>query len=514
MTSKTKIGLAAAAALCLASALSPAVARAEALRDRFSAGGYFRIMARPDFQGGATQLGYWNLYGRLLNEGPWGALELKLDIVQNNPGKSDAWAAVFAKIEGGSFANTDMGRGNLGNFANTQLYVKAGNVLLDGVTWQLGTLYTYPGDLGLYDLRPADLFWDTVGLSATWDSEHLQLILGVGDAGFGIRGTSYSTILTGGGFLKFHVNHLELGAGAQYRYEPMVAGNKNAPYATTLGGAGVPYADFARGECGQALVRGEPRPGAHLPQARGARLRVLEGGGLPGLRRVRAAALEQLFFNFQRLHPENFHKETHAGQEYTIYAHDLTDDRYQWMLGNEMQIAIVPERLDVVWGLLYGKAYNEDKRAADGSWLQIPGDDSRTYCSTVLRLQAYLTRTLHLLAESSVAQEKSDLGNAYRSHYDSVFLNTAGVPDSRGFEYGDSDTRTTWQLKVGPVLNPTGIGIFTRPSLRILYGLQYSSQQAAYGNSFVQTLDQFNDFPTSSESHWHHVLAIEAEAWF
>ena len=30
----------------------------------------FAFKARPDFQGGSTGLGYWNLYGRLLNEGP------------------------------------------------------------------------------------------------------------------------------------------------------------------------------------------------------------------------------------------------------------------------------------------------------------------------------------------------------------------------------------------------------------------------------------------------------------
>lgn len=512
MTSRIRIALAAVAALAV-SALGGA-AHAEALRDRFSAGGYFRIMARPDFQGGATTLGYWNLYGRLLNEGPWGALELKLDIVQNNPGKNDAWAAVVAKIEGGSFANTDMGRGNLGNYANTQLYVKAGNVLLEGVTWQLGTLYTYPGDLGLYDMRPADLFWDTVGLSATYDSEYIQLILGIGDAGFATRGTNYSTILTGGGFLKFHVNHFELGAGGQYRYEPQVAGNKNAPYATTLGGAGISYENFARREVvkrwleenpGQALIF--PKPEARASDSWKA-VAYLGVGGFGPFR------WDSLYFNFQKLHPDNFYTENVGGQDYNIYVHDLTDDRYQWLLGNEMQINVVPDRLDLVWGLVYGKAYNGDKKDAAGNALRIPGDDSRTFWSTVLRLQAYLTRTLHFLAESSYAEEKSDLGNAYRTHFDSVFQNTGGVPDTRGFEYGDSDARKTWQLKVGPVLNPTGIGIFTRPSLRILYGVQYSSQQAAYGNSFVQTLDQFNDFPTSAESHWHHVLAIEAEAWF
>ena len=33
--------------------------------------GYVRAGARPDFQGAGATLGYWNLYGRLLNEGPY-----------------------------------------------------------------------------------------------------------------------------------------------------------------------------------------------------------------------------------------------------------------------------------------------------------------------------------------------------------------------------------------------------------------------------------------------------------
>ena len=45
-------------------------------------GGYARIMARPDMQGGAGRLGYWNLYGRLLNEGPYAALDFDYDVLK------------------------------------------------------------------------------------------------------------------------------------------------------------------------------------------------------------------------------------------------------------------------------------------------------------------------------------------------------------------------------------------------------------------------------------------------
>ena len=74
-------------------ALVSTAALAQAPDSRFSAGGYFRIMARPDFQGGNGRLGYWNLNGRLMNEGPYAALEMKLDLLQAPPGTTDIWAS-------------------------------------------------------------------------------------------------------------------------------------------------------------------------------------------------------------------------------------------------------------------------------------------------------------------------------------------------------------------------------------------------------------------------------------
>jgi hypothetical protein len=144
----------------------------------------------------------------------------------------------------------------------------------------------------------------------------------------------------------------------------------------------------------------------------------------------------------------------------------------------------------------------------------VAGEDNRVFVSGVLRLQLYLTETLHVLGETSLAYEKSLNGNLWRGHYDSIFTSTKGRSDSEGLEYGDMDTRKTWQLKVGFVLNPTGLGVYTRPSIRILYGLQYSTMHDAFGNSFSQTLDQFNTFAEKSDRRWHSIVALEAEAWF
>jgi hypothetical protein len=130
-----------------------------------------------------------------------------------------------------------------------------------------------------------------------------------------------------------------------------------------------------------------------------------------------------------------------------------------------------------------------------------------------LRLQAYLTPTVHFLVENSVATERSRNGRMFREHADSIFANTDGVPDARGLEVGDTDRRDTWQGKAGFVLNPVGRGIYVRPSLRLLYGVQMSNQNNAFGNAFVETLDQYNDFD-NVEQHVHHLLAAEAEVWF
>jgi hypothetical protein len=490
-------------------ALCPSFALAEAPRDRFSAGGYFRVMTRPDFEGGNSRLGYWNLYGRLLNEGPWGALELKLDALTAQPGSNEVWASIHSKLEGGSFANTDPSRGRLDQFGVTQLYIKAGNVLLDRVTWQVGTLESYFGDLGLYDMRPSSIFFDTVGLSARYQTERFDLLLGVGDSGYALRGPQYNTLLTGGGTLRVRLgSHLELGAGGQLAYEPEVTGNRFAPHAMSEGPDGyrISYEDVNRGEVLKRYFEENPGREELFPKPSPTSALSYKAIGYLGFGDIGPLRWNNLYVSWRRVHPENFTSESAGGREYLIYLKELTDERVQLLLGNELQLRLLPGRLDAAWGVLYGREINPDNRVA-------PGEDNRTYLSTVLRLQLYLTHTVHLLAESSLAEEKSLLGNLYREHADSIFRNTGGLPDSRGLELGETDTRRTWQLKAGVVLNPTGLGIYTRPSLRLLYGLQYSNQQAAFGHGFVESLDQYNLFQ-SPERHWHSVVAIEAEGWF
>lgn len=471
--------------------------------DRFQAAGYFRVMARPDLQGGDSRLGFWNLYGRLLNEGPWASLELRLSLLKQDTATKDVWSRVHARIEGGSVTTVDSGDGSLQNFRLTQLYVQAGNILLEDVTWQIGTLESYFGDLGLYDFRPSTIFNDTVGISGRYRKDTVELLLGFGDAGFKTRGDEYSTILSIGGSGRLRLGrHAEIGIGGQFYVEPQVEGNQYAPYNTP----GIEYEDFVRGEVAQRFLEQNPGMENFFPRPEATSSRSYRVVGYLGLGGFGPLLWNSLFVSLVRKHPDNFVTEEYMGRSYSIYINEFTDERYQLDIGSEMQLRLIPDRLDLVWAAWYGMSTDRDNDI-------VATENDRTVMSTVARLQLYLTNTTHLLAETSLAREKSANGNLYRAHFDSVFESTTGIADPRGLEFGDIDTRKTWQGKIGFVLNPLGFGIYTRPSLRLLYGLQYSNQNNAFGNSFIETLDDFNFFP-NKEQHWHHLLALEAEAWF
>ncbi len=481
--------------------IAPA-ALAEAERDRGSVGGYFRIMTRPDFQGGDGKLGYWNLYGRLLNEGPYGMLELKLDVLQEDPGKKNVWTSVHARIEGGSVQGADVLGGRLDQFRLSQLYARAGNLLFEDVTWQVGTLYYYYGDLGLYDVRPAALFFETVGLSATYKSDDVELLVGVGDSGYFIRGGAYSSILTAGLALRLRPSpKFEIGIGGQVFIEPQVTGNRFAPHVTP----GVDYEDFIRGEVVQRFIDDNPGQQDFFPRPEPTSDLSYKGLFYLGFG-AGPITWNNLFASVEKRPAENFRTEQSGGREFTIYAKDLTDERYVLTIGNEMQLELIAGKLDLVWGVLIGVHWDDDNSIA-------PSDDDRAYYSTVLRANYYATPTLHFLVETSLARETSTHGDRYRRFADSIFQATGGLSDPRGLEFGDSDTRDTWQLKLGPVLSPTGLGAWARPSFRFLYGLQHSSQINAFGNSFVESLDQFNEFGSPNQ-RWHHVLSLEVETWF
>ena len=468
-------------------------------------GGYFRVAARPDLQGGDGKLGYWNLYGRLLNEGSYAAVEMRWELLERDPSSHAVWSSLHAKIEGGSIANADGGNGRLDQLRLSQVYAEGGNILLDRVTWRIGTLDLWYGSLGLYDMWPARIFSQTIGLSANVRTDVIDLTLGFGDSGFGIRGPAYNSILTPGAALRVSAGkHLEFGVGGEAHFEPYIPGNVNAPYQTP----GVAYEDYVRGEVVTRWVEDNPNLLDYFPDPEGDASSSWKLIGYLGFGQLGPLRWNNLFASLERLHPDTFTTESYQGADFDIYIRDLTDQRYHLDIGNEVQLVLWPERLEAVVGFLYGHYWDVDNDIS-------PSDHDRTFASTVVRLQAFATPTVHFLVESSLARETSENGNAYRSHWDSIFSNTDGLADTRGLESGDASRRDTWQGKAGVVLNPLGPGIFSRPSLRLLYGVQYSTQQAAFGNSFLSTLDQFNDFELPErDMHWHHLAALETEVWF
>ncbi len=464
-------------------------------------GGYARVMARPDLQGGSGRLGYWNLYGRLLNEGPYAALDFDYDVLE--PSGDAPWTTIHMRVEGGSVGGADAGNGSLSNFRLSQLYMEAGNVLFPSVAWQVGTLERRMADLGLYDMWPASALGDTVGVSATLRTGALEMTLGGGDSGHTLRKDRYHPVGTVGGTARLGLgSHVQIGAGGEWSIEPGTVGHIHAPYDTP----GLDYEDWIRGETIQQYRAEHPIEADRFPDPVAASAQSGHAFAYLGFGGFGPLKWNGLTVRYERLHPEAPSQETWGDESEDIHVTSLTDERTVLTVGNEAHIAILPERLDAAWGVLYGKHADADNTVA-------PSDHNRWYASSVLRLQLALTPTLGLLTESSIAREVSEQGNQYREHEDSIFANTDGLADTRGLEYGDTDMRTTWQGKGGVVFNPLGPGIFSRPSLRILYGAQHSNENNAFSNHFVTTLDQFNEFGTV-EQHWHHILALEAEAWF
>lgn len=459
-------------------------------------GGYVRMMTRPDLQGGSGKLGHWNLYGRLLNESPYGLLDLHYDLVEKSGDKSP-WAVLHFRTEGPLF-----GPESIANWNISQVHVTSGNLTGSGHTWKIGSLEEYFGDLSLYDMRPGQIFNDTVGASLRIDTADSTFIVGAGDSGLNIRRGNYNAIPTAGFSLRFRpMKAMEVGLAGQFRYEPGVKGNQNAPYTIP----DIVYEDIIRGEVyenwrkeniGSALEFPDPL----LTDARSGELIGYFGfGGLGPI------VWNNTYVNMSLAHPLGPLTEDTEMGPLTIHRTDFTDERYRLFVGNEIQLKINGWN-DATWAALYSKSWDNDNVIS-------PSDDARTMASSVLRLQSYVGQYIHVIAETSIAYEYSDNGNRFREHYDSIFQNTGGIPDDRGFESGDTDLRITWQGKGGLVLNPSGKGIFSRPSIRFLYGIQHSNENNAFGNAFVESINQYNEFG-NVEQHWHHILSMETEAWF
>ncbi len=491
-------------ALFVAALGAAGLARADALDDRVSIGGYFRLQALSDFQGGNGRLGLSTIYGRLLNEGPYAIVETRLSLIGTDNNSSDPWAAVTMRVEGASFLGTDSGQGSLANYAITNFGVNAGNILIPNVTWRLGIIWNEPNDLDLYDMFLNDIFYGVAGISARYQIPWLDLLIGVGDAGWYLHPMAYDTVYTGGGWFRIHANrHFEIGGGGQFGDEPASPGNQNGPYQTP----GISYLQYYRQDATQSFFQNAPPGTVMMPNPQPRSSQNWKAVGYLGFGKWGPFQWNSLYAQYLKQPPISTYQETYGGQPYTLYVHDLTDQEYTLQVGDEALITIVPHRLDLAIAGLYGMNRNYANT-------QIAGYDNYSYLSGVARAQLYLTRTVHLLFETSLAEEHSLNGNLFRNHADSIFQNNGtGVEDPLGLQYGDSAYRDTWQGKFGVVFNPKGPGIYTRPSLRLLYGLQYSTAQDAFQSGYVNNLNQYNQF-VGPEQHWHSVVGADLEGWF
>ena len=195
-----------------------------------------------------------------------------------------------------------------------------------------------------------------------------------GDSGYAIKGNNYNTILTAGGTVRYRpVNGLEIGFGGQYRYEPGVNGNQAAPYATP----DVDYEDYVRGEVVQNYMLENPFESIDFPDPN---LRFATSGkliGYLGFGGFGPITWNNFYVSYESLHPKGQTSESFQGQSYNIYTTDLTDERTSLIIGNELQLKIIPNRLDVAWAMLYGNSEDRDNDI-------IVSEEDRIFYSTVL----------------------------------------------------------------------------------------------------------------------------------
>ncbi|MFN7142480.1 MAG: hypothetical protein ACK4YP_01790 [Myxococcota bacterium] len=415
--------------------------------------GYFRVMARPDLVGGDGRLGTSPFYGRLLNEGPWGLLDVKQPLV-GEEGADAPWGDLRFRVEGGSVAGGDPTNGNLLGFRLSMLHLHAGNLGPAGVEWRIGTLETTFGDLWLYDARPSQMLVDVLGASAAWKVGKTEFLVGAGDAGYSLRGARYHTVLSGGGSVKHGLGeHVVVGLGGQAWYEPRDE-DPDALRDTPGVDVGAWYGDraaWARGHADVAL--GEPVPGLAW--------KVVAHVGVADVGVIKAARLQAIAL---RKLPEPPAVEDVDGKEVRVGAASRTDARHEYVLGSEVELELGP--VEVAWGAILDHRVDPDDPKGRGG-------GNRTGVSTVVRAQAPIVPVVSLLVETSLARERAR----------------------------NADVKDTWQGKGGVVIVPGGPGMGSRPALRLLYGAQWSSLPDAWPGS-----------PTGSR--WHHLVSAEAEAWF
>lgn len=490
---------------------------------------YVRASAQDDFGYNAPTLGWSPFYGRLMNETPWLMADFGYHVVRpETPGAPRA--TLFMRIEGGSYRGYNMGNGSLSNFSINHVWLETENVLFKTLVTQTGNLWYNMGYIGIFDNFTAQVFYDTVGFRAGQRTKLFEYFLGAGDSGWslyrnrsydGWEGHQYAVIPTVGGLVKLNLYELEalksfsnkfmprwqVGASFQMMWERANETMRGAPYQTP----NVAYADVMRGEAFKKFMLENPGNSDFFPWAQPHPTNYWRYTGWTGFSGPDLGPIKiywnDLSVRFEKKAPQIAVRETYDNESKDIYIAAFTDERYELSLYDEIQLRLLPNHFDLNAGFGFGKSWDNDNKLR-------PDDYNSTRYSFVIRPMWYITEHLHYLVELVYAREKSNIGNRYREHFNSIKSNTQGIPDSEGLEWGDTDTKHTYQIKTGFTINPAGRGIYSRPVIRLLYGVQHSNVQAAFGNSFEESLNRRNQFNLNRDIHWHHMVRVEFEHWF
>jgi len=76
------------------------------------------------------------------------------------------------------------------------------------------------------------------------------------------------------------------------------------------------------------------------------------------------------------------HRDLTRAKTSTLYVKEFTTSATPFIVGNEMQLTLVPSLLDAAWAVLYGFDDNRDNS-------RFAAEDDRDYASSVLRLELY-----------------------------------------------------------------------------------------------------------------------------
>ena len=208
----------------------------------------------------------------------------------------------------------------------------------------------------------------------------------------------------------------------------------------------------------------------------------------------------QTFARIERLHPESRQQETHEGRTYTLYLHDLTDERDRTTLGPELQLAVVPKRLDLWLGAIGMWTSDADNTVAPSDYDMTGQPPSSSGHNTTSTASGTCSPRARFRQRTQCPRER------YRATPRSIEANTGGQSDLRGLSMGTSPRARPSKSKPGYCSHPKAQACSPAPSSGF-FTAQISNQNNALGNQFEQRESNENTF-APVERHLHHLVAL------